>query len=164
MDKKIDTVREATDKLCHQIYDVLPISPALKLLDDGKLYALITAHDEAIRRECAERAVAWQMRLCTTDEWPCKTCSECHDLRDAILSAEPAQGDGKQEGDIAADEARVWEALNVGRSMAEALRLSGDCYSAGDWEHAKAGYKRLLESYQAMQAAEVKRRLKEAKE
>ncbi len=47
---------EDTEKLYHQIYDVLPISPALKLLDDGKLYALITAHDEAIRRECARAA------------------------------------------------------------------------------------------------------------
>jgi len=82
---KTKTAEQSDDveELCHQIYDILPISPCLKLLDDGKLCALITVHDhriieqyrkgwreqldeahadreardERIRRECADRAV-----------------------------------------------------------------------------------------------------------
>jgi len=40
---KVAKPSDGVEELCHQIYDVLPISPCLKLLDDGKLYALITA-------------------------------------------------------------------------------------------------------------------------
>ena len=97
---------EYTEKLCHQIYDALPISPAMKLLDDGKLYALITAHDEAIRRE------ALQIVRKEIEEW--RDDITCWDYDEgyldgtdnalkiidaAILSAEPAQDDGKEEAE-----------------------------------------------------------------
>jgi len=59
---------EDVEELCHQIYDVLPVSPSLKLLDDGRLYALITARDERISRECADKAIAWA-EYYSGDDW-----------------------------------------------------------------------------------------------
>ena len=42
--------------------------------------------DSAIRKECADRAVAWQKKLCADDDWNCKGCTECRQLRAAIES------------------------------------------------------------------------------
>lgn len=39
------------------------------------------------REACAERAVAWQKALCKADGWPCRTCTECDQLRAAIKEA-----------------------------------------------------------------------------
>ena len=40
---------------------------------------------DEIRRECAERAVAWQVKLCADDDWTCERCTECNQLRYAIM-------------------------------------------------------------------------------
>ena len=71
----------------------------------GALDALSTIDPEAIRREAraealreaAEMAVAWQVDLCKRDDWHCECCTECNQLRYAILADEPAQDDGKPE-------------------------------------------------------------------
>ena len=42
---------------------------------------------EEEREACAERAVAWQKKLCEDDDWPCLTCTECVQLRAAIKEA-----------------------------------------------------------------------------
>ena len=44
-----------------------------------------TAYADEIRRECAEMAVAWQVKLCTDDDWTCERCTECNQLRYAII-------------------------------------------------------------------------------
>jgi hypothetical protein len=36
------------------------------------------------RERCADRAIAWQKKLCENDNWPCSTCTECDQLRTAI--------------------------------------------------------------------------------
>jgi len=45
---------------------------------------------EARLQEAADRAVAWQKKLCKADDWSCENCTECADLRAAIV--------GKKEG------------------------------------------------------------------
>lgn len=71
-------------------------------LDAGKpiailLSALSTAEQErdALKARCAElearlqgaadRAMKWQIKLCEADDWSCENCTECTDLRTAIL-------------------------------------------------------------------------------
>jgi hypothetical protein len=57
----------------------------------------------AALKDAADRAVSWQVKLCSRDDWHCDGCTECNQLRYAILSAEPAQDDGKAEvGDVVA--------------------------------------------------------------
>ena len=66
-------------------------------ITDEQADALITAHDERIRaealREAADRAVAWQVKLCTRDDWHCECCTECNQLRYAILADEPREAE-----------------------------------------------------------------------
>lgn len=101
---------EDTEKLCHQIYDVLPISQALKLLDDGRLYALITAHDEAIRRALRSasnivKETALEIGLDDEEVFSISGIIDpdipgnYEDIIEgrACLSTEPAQDDGKPE-------------------------------------------------------------------
>ncbi len=61
------------------------------------LSALDTAEQErdALAARCAElearlqgaadRAMKWQIKLCEADDWSCENCTECTDLRTAIL-------------------------------------------------------------------------------
>ena len=74
--------------------------------DDGKYWACFRPGAAAIieryaaererkereeeREACAERAVAWQRKLCEDDDWPCLTCTECDQLRAAIKEAPDA--------------------------------------------------------------------------
>jgi hypothetical protein len=82
---------EDAEKLCHQIYDILPISSALKLLDDGKLYALITADRERIKAEerkaCADRAARFVLLKDCVDEGEGDYWTPA-DLRAAIMRTE----------------------------------------------------------------------------
>ena len=63
----------------------------------GYLAALSAIDSDAIRsktlKKAADMAVAWQVSLCKSDNWFCECCTECNQLRYAILSAEPAQDD-----------------------------------------------------------------------
>ena len=45
---------------------------------------------EARLQGAADRGVAWQKKLCKADDWSCENCTECADLRAAIV--------GKKEG------------------------------------------------------------------
>lgn len=36
-------------------------------------------------RDAAERAVSWQANLCKSDDWNCECCTECNQLRCAIM-------------------------------------------------------------------------------
>lgn len=61
----------------------------------------------AALKDAADRAVSWQVKLCSRDDWHCEVCTECNQLRYAILSTEPAQDDGKAEIGLQV-EAWVW--------------------------------------------------------
>lgn len=51
----------------------------------GYKAALSIIDPDAIRRECADRAVEWQVKLCADDDWTCERCTECNQLRNAIM-------------------------------------------------------------------------------
>jgi len=48
-------------------------------------------------KKAADRAVAWQVSLCKRDDWHCECCTECSQLRYAILGTDLAHSDGEPE-------------------------------------------------------------------
>jgi len=104
----------------------------------------------AALKDAADRAVSWQVKLCSRDDWHCEGCTECNQLRYAILAAEPAQDDEKPEvGDIVA-----WT-------------YAGETHvKVADEELIKAFFEVPLRKPEVvlMRAAEVKRRIEEAEE
>lgn len=52
--------------------------------DMNTIIDLQEARDAAIRKECSDRAQAWQQKLCGTNDWSCKGCTGCDPLRAAI--------------------------------------------------------------------------------
>ena len=67
------TNKVALDALCADI------------LAHGVPSATLGAYADEIRRECAEKAIAWQVKLCADDDWSCERCTECNQLRYAIM-------------------------------------------------------------------------------
>lgn len=133
---------EDTEKLCHRIYDVLLISPALKLLDDGKLYALIAAHDEAVRSEARNdgiRIAADRARR-YLDGLPYYEGCYTRGLHAAITADVPTQ-DAKAAQKAADDRAYAWRHEMMGDAapkVREALeRLNGFTYHAADNQDAE---------------------------
>ena len=93
MDGNIDKVREALDWVDSVYGETVIISDAraaLSAIDSDAIRA-------AALKDAADRAVSWQVKLCSRDDWHCEGCTECNQLRYAILSAEPAQDDGKPD-------------------------------------------------------------------
>lgn len=94
MDSKIDTVREAIDEI-QNIKWLIDEGPAHVKLTEAQvrlteLKAALSAIDpKAIRTkvlmEAADRAVAWQVNLCSLDDWSCERCTECNQLRYVIM-------------------------------------------------------------------------------
>jgi len=53
----------------------------------------------ALLKEAADKAVKWQVKLCADDDWTCERCTECNQLRAAILQSSPAdQGPERDKG------------------------------------------------------------------
>ena len=56
-----------------------------QLLASGVPCAALGAFEDEIRAEAAERAVKWQELLCKGDSWSCDGCTECEQLRSAVI-------------------------------------------------------------------------------
>ena len=57
----------------------------VSLHDLHDLSSAIAKELVATRQVCAEMAVAWQVKLCADDDWTCESCTECNQLRYAII-------------------------------------------------------------------------------
>jgi len=95
--EQIDVLKMAVDYYSKRYGDNKPANGLRAILS-----ALSTAERErgALKAQVAElgarlqgaadRAVEWQKKLCKADDWSCENCTECADLRAAIV--------GKKEG------------------------------------------------------------------
>lgn len=93
---------EDAQKLAHELHDKcmtlvnpnslcdyeveLDTTMAAALIERYVAAQVAKAREEE-RKACAERAIAWQKKLCADDDWPCRTCTECDQLRAAIKEA-----------------------------------------------------------------------------
>ena len=100
----------------------------------------------AALKYAADRAVSWQVKLCSRDDWHCDGCTECNQLRYAILSAEPAQDDGEP-----------------GAASFEEIIKEWILHSKYKDEYIQASIVMLRNMFEE-RAAKVKRLIKEAKE
>jgi hypothetical protein len=66
---------------------VLRLLDDIKASDDESSLGLILSYAMEIRRECADAAIKWQVKLCADDDWTCERCTECTLLREAIIGS-----------------------------------------------------------------------------